>query len=230
MGLERRPQKAQTAARDLEHRYHLHHVAPADRTSHRRPKPAEQNKAARQRRAEIPRDQLRRHVRTAAAAATNQTEFFRHLRAHGVLIRLRHSTTNPRQVTGYAVGLPLHRTGAGDTVWYGGGRLAPDLTLPAYANDGPTTVIRRPAHISGQPRSTTPPQPPNAPHTASPTQTKPPRSPRPPRTCWPSQPALCKAIGEDRSAASWTPSTAPHANHKDDQDQTSLPNSAPWPG
>jgi hypothetical protein len=33
-------------------------------------------------------------------------------------------------VTGYAVGLADHRTAGGDIVWYGGGRLAPDLTLP----------------------------------------------------------------------------------------------------
>ena len=33
-------------------------------------------------------------------------------------------------VTGYAVGLPSHRTKDGQIVWYGGGKLAADLTLP----------------------------------------------------------------------------------------------------
>ena len=122
--------KAQAAARDLEHRYNLHRVGPVDRTSHRRPKPAEQNKTRRQHRPEIPRDQLRREVRAAAAGAVDEAEFFRRLAANGVLVRLRHSTTNPGQVTGYAVGLPQHHTADGQTVWYGGGRLAPDLTLP----------------------------------------------------------------------------------------------------
>jgi hypothetical protein len=122
--------KSQAAARDLEERYGLYRVGPVDRTSHRRPTAAEQNKTQRQGRSEIPRDRLRRDVRAAAAAAVDETEFFTGLRAAGVLVRLRHSTTNPNEVTGYAVGLPDHHTTVGDTVWYGGGRLAPDLTLP----------------------------------------------------------------------------------------------------
>jgi hypothetical protein len=47
-----------------------------------------------------------------------------------VLVRKRHSTTNPGEVTGYAVGLADHTTKDGGIVWYGGGKLAPDLTLP----------------------------------------------------------------------------------------------------
>lgn len=122
--------KAQTAARDLEQRYGLHRVGPVDHTSHRRPTPAEQNKTRRQGRTEIPRDRLRRDVRAAAAAAIDEPYFFTKLRAAGTLVRLRHSTINPDQTTGYAVGLPDHHTTTGDTIWYGGGRLAPDLTLP----------------------------------------------------------------------------------------------------
>ncbi|GAA4442594.1 relaxase/mobilization nuclease domain-containing protein [Phytohabitans houttuyneae] len=122
--------KAQNVARDLERRYNLHRVAPTDHTTHRHPTAAEQNKTRRQGRAEIPRDQLRREVRAAAAAATGEADFLDRLAANGVLVRLRHSTNNPGQVTGYAVGLPQHHTADGETVWYGGGRLAPDLTLP----------------------------------------------------------------------------------------------------
>jgi hypothetical protein len=122
--------KAQAAARDLEERYGLYRVGPVDRTSHRRPGAAEQNKTERQGRPEVPRDRLRRDVRAAAAAAVNESAFFTGLRTAGVLVRLRHSTNNPDEITGYAVGLPDHRTATGDTVWYGGGRLAPDLTLP----------------------------------------------------------------------------------------------------
>jgi hypothetical protein len=47
-----------------------------------------------------------------------------------VLVRLRHSTTSPGQVTGYAVGLPRHTARDGGVIWYGGGKLAADLTLP----------------------------------------------------------------------------------------------------
>lgn len=45
-------------------------------------------------------------------------------------VKLRHSARNPGQVTGYAVGLGTHATAAGQTVWYGGGRLGADLTWP----------------------------------------------------------------------------------------------------
>ncbi|MFV2101832.1 relaxase/mobilization nuclease domain-containing protein [Micromonospora sp. LOL_024] len=122
--------KAQMAARDLEQRYRLHQVGPVDHTSHRRPTAAEQNKSHRQGRPEIPRDRLRREVRAAAAAAVDEDDFLSRLQSAGVLVRLRHSTINPDEVTGYAVGLPDHHTSSGDTVWYSGGRLAPDLTLP----------------------------------------------------------------------------------------------------
>ncbi|WP_249714705.1 relaxase/mobilization nuclease domain-containing protein [Rhizomonospora bruguierae] len=122
--------KAQSAARDLERRYGLYQVGPVDHTSHRRPTAAEQNKSHRRGQPEIPRDRLRREVRAAAAAAIDENDFIDRLQAAGILVRLRHSTINPDEVTGYAVGLPDHHTGAGDTVWYGGGRLAPDLTLP----------------------------------------------------------------------------------------------------
>ncbi|MFY1633744.1 relaxase/mobilization nuclease domain-containing protein [Solwaraspora sp. WMMB335] len=137
--------KAQTAARDLEQRYGLHQVGPVDHTSHRRPTAAEQNKSHRQGRPEIPRDRLRREVRAAAAASIGEDDFLNRLQATGVLVRLRHSTTNPDEVTGYAVGLPDHHTSTGDTVWYGGGRLAPDLTLPQLRqrwDSGPGTHPR----------------------------------------------------------------------------------------
>jgi hypothetical protein len=42
----------------------------------------------------------------------------------------RHSTVHPGQVTGYAVSLPNHITKDGEPIWYSGGKLAADLTLP----------------------------------------------------------------------------------------------------
>jgi hypothetical protein len=47
-----------------------------------------------------------------------------------VQVRERHSTVHPSEVTGYAVGLPGHTARDGGVVWYGGGKLAADLTLP----------------------------------------------------------------------------------------------------
>jgi hypothetical protein len=45
-------------------------------------------------------------------------------------VRLRRSTLEPDAVTGYAVGLPQHTASGGGVIWYSGGKLAADLTLP----------------------------------------------------------------------------------------------------
>ena len=73
---------------------------------------------------------LRREVCTAAAGAGSEREFFARLRAAEVLVRKRYSMVKPGQVTGYAVGLSGHTARDGGVVWYGGGKLAADLTLP----------------------------------------------------------------------------------------------------
>ena len=113
-----------------EQRYGLRSTAPADRTAARPPSRAETGKAARQGRDEPARNTLRRHVATAAASAASTQEFFARLDQAGVLVRLRYSTKNPGQVTGYAVGLPDDTAKAGEPVWYGGGKLAADLSWP----------------------------------------------------------------------------------------------------
>jgi hypothetical protein len=69
-------------------------------------------------------------VQEAAATAVSEQDFFIRLRNAGALIRERHSTTEPGRITGYAVALAGHRAKSGQPVWFGGGKLAPDLTLP----------------------------------------------------------------------------------------------------
>ena len=113
-----------------EQRYGLRSTAPADRTAARRPTRAETGKAARQHRDEPTRTTLRRHASTAAASAASTEEFVARLNQAGVLVRLRYSVTNPGQVTGYAVALPDDTTRNGQPVWYGGGKLAADLSWP----------------------------------------------------------------------------------------------------
>lgn len=137
--------KAQTACRDLEERYGLYRVAPPGTGSRRWPSPAELNKATRlgaassarpsrrvrrTARPAAPREVLRRRVREVAAIATGDADFFARLALAGVRVKLRRSSHAPQQVTGYAVGLDWHTAASGDIVFYGGGRLAPDLTLP----------------------------------------------------------------------------------------------------
>lgn len=118
------------AARWAERAYKLHVTGRTDGTADRRPTRAEQEKARRAGRKQPPRVTLRRKVQAAAAAAGSETEFFAGLAARGVHVRLRHSTVTPGEVTGYAAGLPGDLAADGGQVWYGGGKLAPDLTLP----------------------------------------------------------------------------------------------------
>jgi hypothetical protein len=121
------------ACRDAERRLGLAGTAPRDRTAAHRPTRAESEKAARQRRPEVPRVRLQREVRTAASGAASSEEFLARLGQGGLLVRVRRSDRDPRVVTGYAVALPGDRTRQGLPVWFGGGRLAADLTWPKLA-------------------------------------------------------------------------------------------------
>jgi hypothetical protein len=67
---------------------------------------------------------LARTVRAAAAAAGSEAEFVRRLRRAGLSARPRMAAGRDDVVTGYSV-----RAGQ-DGIWYGGGHLARDLTLP----------------------------------------------------------------------------------------------------
>jgi hypothetical protein len=201
--------RCRAAALDLERRYGLRQTAPADRTGHRRPHPHEMDKAARQRRTELPRERLRRQVRAAAASALDEADFFGRLRSAGVRVRLRHSIIDPAQVTGYAVALPDHQAADGRPVWYGGGRLAPDLTLPQLrprwgqsdseparavgpaGSSGPRRTGTRPRRC-GRPRQISRPPPSPTPAPPPPSHTPPPTcSPRPRRPCPAGTPAGC---------------------------------------
>jgi relaxase-like protein len=122
--------KVRAACLAAEQRYGLRCTATADHTAARYPTRAESEKAARRDLAEAPRITLRRQVTTAAAAAVSEGEFFARLDQAGVLVRKRFSVTNSGQVTGYSVALPGDTTTKGGPVWYGGGKLAADLSWP----------------------------------------------------------------------------------------------------
>jgi hypothetical protein len=122
--------RVRESCRDAERRLGLRATAPADRTTAKQPSRAETEQALRRGWDEAPRVSLRREVCAAAAGAGSEREFFARLEQARVLVRKRQSTINPAEVTGYAVGLADHTTKDGGIVWYGGGKLAPDLTLP----------------------------------------------------------------------------------------------------
>jgi hypothetical protein len=122
--------KARRCCDELEQRFGLHGAGPMDGTSHHRPGAAELNKAQRLGHAVPARDELRRIVREMAAASSTEDEFFARLADAGVLVGKRASTTDPGEWVGYKVAHPAHTTRAGQPVWFSGGGLANDLTLP----------------------------------------------------------------------------------------------------
>jgi hypothetical protein len=90
---------------------------------------AEVEKTRRTGRAETERAELARVVRAAATMAGSEAEFVRLLRGAGVAARPRYDRVGGHRVVGYAVAEePSDR---GVAVFFGGGKLARDLSLPA---------------------------------------------------------------------------------------------------
>lgn len=87
--------------------------------------------------ADQPRWDLARTVRACSTASADEAEFVRRMRRHGVLVRPRFADGRTDVVTGYSVAarpLPGERP-----IWYGGGHLARDLTLPRLRQEWPDT-------------------------------------------------------------------------------------------
>jgi hypothetical protein len=131
--------RTREASLTVEARYHLIGTSPSGRTGSRPPSRAETRKhealaSARRSQGSLAppapdRLVLRQIVRAAAGSSTGWEDFAQRLYRQGVHLRARMSERNPGQITGYAVALP-DRYDTGQTIWFGGGKLAPDLTLP----------------------------------------------------------------------------------------------------
>jgi len=131
------------ACRWAEERFGLTVTAARDRTATKRPTRAENEKATRAQRTEPARVRLQREVRAAAAGASGQKEFLSGLASAGLLVRPRFSQRDPEQITGYSVAVPGDRAANGQPIWFGGGKLATDLSWTKLARrwaDSPTPV------------------------------------------------------------------------------------------
>jgi len=133
--------RAREASLAVEARYGLTPTSPADRTGDRETTRAERRRHVdethrRTARGLPPRPApdrvvLRSKVRAALAGAGSFAELSERLRRDGVLVKPRMSVQDPDEVTGYAVALRSSGAEAGvEPVWFGGGKLAPDLTFP----------------------------------------------------------------------------------------------------
>ncbi len=131
--------RSQQACNVLEHRHQL--VVLSSREAERGSRGIKPAEAARARRANAPetaREAMERTVRACATASKTEAEFVRRLRARKLLVRPRYEKGTTGAVVGYSVATaptPAERANGGRPVWYGGGRLSKDLTLPRLRDE-----------------------------------------------------------------------------------------------
>lgn len=150
--------------RAAEQAHGLRSTSPRDRTAAPTVTRAEAEKSVRLGRTEQPRDVLRRQVREAVGRSSSTAGFLDELRGAGLLVRERLSPATG-EVTGYAVALAgSDKDRHGQAVFYGGGRLASDLTLPKVRARYGEATGPRPGRVAREPAATpstgsTPPTP-----------------------------------------------------------------------
>ena len=99
--------------------------------------PAEIAKTERTGAVEPERLTVARTVRGAAAASADEAEFVRRARREGLLVRPRYAAGRQDVVLGYSAA--LRPTAGQRPVWFGGGHLAKDLSLPRLRAEWPDT-------------------------------------------------------------------------------------------
>jgi hypothetical protein len=120
--------RLRAACRAAEARYGLVSTAPADRTATPATSGREADKATRLGRV-ASREVLRGAARAAAVEVGDPEAFLARLRAMG-RIQVKERRGQAGELTGYALAVTGDRDAAGKPVWYSGGKLAADLTLP----------------------------------------------------------------------------------------------------
>ncbi|MFC2620147.1 MAG: relaxase/mobilization nuclease domain-containing protein, partial [Pauljensenia sp.] len=135
--------RAQRACNTLEHRYGLLVVESRERgRGSRCDSAAAQNAAKRAGASRTDRAILEERLRVAATAAANEADFVRRARRLGVRLHPRFASGRTDVVVGYSAAL---RTEHGQqTRWWGGGRIARDLTLTHLRTrweDTPTSAL-----------------------------------------------------------------------------------------
>lgn len=89
-------------------------------------------------RTDQPRYLLALKVRAASTASESEAEFVRRMRRSALLVRPRYADGRTDVITGYSV---ADRPQAGERpIWYGGGHLGRDLTLPRLRDGWADTV------------------------------------------------------------------------------------------
>ncbi|MFG2377466.1 relaxase/mobilization nuclease domain-containing protein [Streptomyces sp. NPDC048504] len=118
--------RAQRECRKIEAEFGLRRLKSGDLTAPRTPTGAERAKAERQGQKETAREWLREQSYAVAAAVRSIDDYFTVLRSLGIQVRPRIGPETGA-VTGYSLAAPGD-TASGEPVWYGGSKLAPDLS------------------------------------------------------------------------------------------------------
>ncbi|MGY5013222.1 relaxase/mobilization nuclease domain-containing protein [Streptomyces sp. 900105755] len=131
--------RAQLECRKIEAEFGLRRLKSGDLTAPRTPTGAERAKAERQGREETAREWLREQAYAVAAAVRSIDEYFTVLRSLGIQVRPRIGPETG-EVTGYSLAAPGD-TANGEPVWYGGSKLAPDLSCNRLRERFPTQEL-----------------------------------------------------------------------------------------
>ncbi|WP_031091373.1 relaxase/mobilization nuclease domain-containing protein [Streptomyces sp. NRRL S-15] len=120
--------RAQAECRRIEAEFGLRRLKSGDLTAPRTPTGAERAKAERQGQTVTARHWLRERAYAVAAAVHTEADYFTVLQSLGIKVKTRLGPESG-DVIGYSLAAPGDTNSAGEPVWYGGSKLAPDLSI-----------------------------------------------------------------------------------------------------
>ncbi|MFJ2129472.1 relaxase/mobilization nuclease domain-containing protein [Streptomyces sp. NPDC087845] len=120
--------RAQEECRSIEAEFGLRRLKSGDLTAPRTPTGAERAKAERQGHSVTARQWLRERAYAVAAAVHTEADYFTVLQSLGIKVKTRLGPETG-DVIGYSLAAPGDTNSAGEPVWYGGSKLAPDLSI-----------------------------------------------------------------------------------------------------
>ncbi|MFJ6849690.1 relaxase/mobilization nuclease domain-containing protein [Streptomyces sp. NPDC091271] len=142
--------RAQAECRRIETEFGLRRLKSGDLTAPRTPTGAERAKAERQGQTVTARQWLRERAYAVAAAVHTEADYFTVLQSLGIKVKTRLGPESG-DVIGYSVAAPSDTNSAGEPVWYGGSKLAPDLSINRLRERLPDQEIADRPRFAGDP-------------------------------------------------------------------------------
>ncbi|MEH0549651.1 relaxase/mobilization nuclease domain-containing protein [Streptomyces sp. B21-101] len=141
-------QRAQAECRKIEAEFGLRRLKSGDLTAPRTPTGAERAKAERQGQTVMARQWLQEQAYAVAAAVHDEADYFTVLQSLGIKVKTRLGPETG-EVIGYSLAAPGDTNAAGEPVWYGGSKLAPDLSINRLRERLPDQeVADRPRYVA----------------------------------------------------------------------------------